>query len=88
MEFTVACRRHLRPALPQKNLARRQRSVVRRAVRLEADNLRTSSDSDVRFTPESGHSLSPLGCLLCAKSGHMQCSKFPYRAFQRQTTFH
>src|SRR6516165_8282970 len=26
--------------------------------------------ADFRFTPESGHSLSELGCLLCAKSGH------------------
>jgi hypothetical protein len=26
--------------------------------------------SDVRFTTESGHWLSALGCPLCAKSGH------------------
>ena len=29
----------------------------------------------VRFTPESGHRLNLSGCPLCAKSGHMQCSK-------------
>jgi hypothetical protein len=26
----------------------------------------------VRFTPESGHWLRPLGCPLCAKSGHSE----------------
>ena len=31
---------------------------------------------NVRFTPESGHQLSARRCPLCAKSGHMQCSKF------------
>jgi hypothetical protein len=29
----------------------------------------TPLNRDVRFTPESGHSLSVSGCLLCAKSG-------------------
>src|SRR5262249_51106842 len=30
---------------------------------------------DVRFTPKSGHCASGSGCPLCAKSGHMHCSK-------------
>jgi hypothetical protein len=30
---------------------------------------------DVRFTPKSRHSLPRPACPLCAKSGHMQCSK-------------
>ena len=34
-----------------------------------------ASPRDVRFTPKSRHWLSASGCLLCAKSGHMQCSK-------------
>jgi hypothetical protein len=29
---------------------------------------------DVRFTPESGHWLSVLGCPLCANSGHLRRS--------------
>ena len=32
--------------------------------------------SDVRFTPNSGHWNSTVKCLPCAKSRHMQCSKF------------
>jgi hypothetical protein len=32
--------------------------------------------ANVRFTPNSGHWNSVCECLLCAKSGHMQCSKF------------
>jgi hypothetical protein len=32
--------------------------------------------ADVRFTPESGHQLSLLGCPLCAKSGLMHRSNF------------
>src|SRR3974377_1355376 len=31
--------------------------------------------SNVRFTPKSGHRNSVVECPLCAKSGHMQCSK-------------
>src|SRR5262252_7950108 len=30
---------------------------------------------NVRFTPESGHWNPVVECPLCAKSGHMQCSK-------------
>jgi hypothetical protein len=30
---------------------------------------------DVRFTPESGHSLTRSGCLLWAKSGLPRCNK-------------
>jgi len=32
--------------------------------------------SVVRFTPKSGHSVAHLGCLLCAKSGLMQCNNW------------
>ena len=34
---------------------------------------------DVRFTPESRHRLSALGCPLSAKSGHMRRSKAAMR---------
>jgi hypothetical protein len=30
---------------------------------------RTTPNPDVRFTPESGHSVTPVRCLLCANSG-------------------
>jgi hypothetical protein len=46
-------------------------------------NVRFGSKADIAvrpgnvcFTPESRHRLSALGGPLCAKSGHMQCSKF------------
>jgi hypothetical protein len=29
----------------------------------------TTPNLDVRFTPESGHSVTPVRCLLCANSG-------------------
>src|SRR6516225_9121460 len=37
---------------------------------------------DVRFTPESGHQVSALGCPLCAKSGHWS----PHRRGRSRTS--
>jgi len=52
-------------------------------MRLPSDNVRFGSkadilhrSADVRFTPKSRHWNSVAECPLCAKSGHMQCSKF------------
>src|SRR6516162_4847170 len=36
-----------------------------------------TSQRNVRFTPKSRHWNSVVECPLCAKSGHMQCSKQP-----------
>jgi len=35
----------------------------------------TPAAADVRFAPESGHSINQLGCPLCATSGRTQCSR-------------
>jgi hypothetical protein len=41
--------------------------------------LSRSSLADVRFTPESGQSADVPACPLCAKSGHLHCSRFLIR---------
>jgi len=41
---------------------------------LHGSNPATPLKFNVRFTPKSKHRLSPLGCLLCAKSGHPAAS--------------
>jgi hypothetical protein len=46
-------------------------AIRNRSCPLWGKSRHSAPSSDVRFTPKSGHWLSPLGCPLCAKSRQM-----------------